>query len=60
MMKNCGTGCALMFNLANFALWAKEIQAAEHGDLEPLIKALRSDKPIPQEARAGAPFESGQ
>jgi len=50
-MKSCGTGCALMFNLANSAPWAKGIQAAEHGDLEPLIKALRSDKPITQEAR---------
>jgi hypothetical protein len=51
MMKSRGTGRARMFDLANFALWAKEIEAAEHGDLEPLIKALRSDKPIPQEAR---------
>jgi hypothetical protein len=42
MMKSRGTGRALMFDLANFALWAKEIEAAEHGDLEPLIKALRS------------------
>jgi hypothetical protein len=51
MMKSRGRGRALMFNLAKFALWAKEIEAAERGDLEPLIKALRSDKPIPQEAR---------
>jgi hypothetical protein len=51
MMKSRGRGRALMFNLAKFALWAKEIEAAAHGDLEPLIKALRSDKPIPQEAR---------
>ena len=51
MMKSCGTGSALMFNLAKFALWAKEIEAAARGDLEPLIKALRSDKPMPQEAR---------
>jgi hypothetical protein len=34
-----------------FPLWIKAIEAAEQGDLDPLINALQSDEPMPQAAR---------
>src|SRR5438067_13370141 len=34
-----------------FPVWDSAIYAAEHGDLKPLIKALRSDAAMPQQVR---------
>jgi hypothetical protein len=34
-----------------FAVWNSAIYAAEHGELKPLLKALRSDDAMPRQVR---------
>ena len=40
-----------MMGFEIFPLWTTAIDAAEQGDLDPLIKALQSEEPMPQAAR---------